>query len=271
MKVYSKIGKVYLVGAGPGDPDLITLKAARCLEEAEVIIYDRLVDPRVLDLACESAERILVGKKGGHYTFPQEEINRLLVSHARKGLRVVRLKGGDPFVFGRGGEEAMHLAQNEIPFEIIPGVSSALAVPAAAGIPVTHRGVASSVAFITGHPAEGPESSEHWKRLSRSADTLVVLMPLKNLRWIVSQLILHGWALDTPAALVESGTLESQRQVTAPLGKMVAESATAGISSPALLIVGEVVKLSAVLRGSYQPPKTQPAASQSKVKRTSEL
>ncbi|MFQ5930509.1 MAG: uroporphyrinogen-III C-methyltransferase [Acidobacteriota bacterium] len=248
----SKIGKVYLVGAGPGDPELLTLKGARCLQAADVVIYDRLVDPRILDVAPVAAERIFVGKKGGHYSFPQQKINELLARHARRGHQVVRLKGGDPLLLGRGGEEALYLAQEDIPFEVVPGVTSAVAVPASAGIPITHRGLSSSVTIVTGHQTADSESSVRWDRLARSADTLVVLMPLRNLRRIVSQLILNGRPLDTPAALIESGTLEMQRQVIAPLRSIVAKSAEAGIKSPALLVVGEVVHLSKFLAQSYQ-------------------
>ncbi|MDA2938115.1 uroporphyrinogen-III C-methyltransferase [Acidobacteria bacterium AH-259-A15] len=248
----SKIGKVYLVGAGPGDPELLTLKGARCLQAADVVIYDRLVDPRILDLASVAAERIFVGKKGGHYSFPQQKINELLARHARRGHQVVRLKGGDPLLLGRGGEEALYLAQEDIPFEVVPGVTSAVAVPASAGIPITHRDLSSSVTIVTGHQTADSESSVRWDRLARSADTLIVLMPLRNLRHIVSQLILNGRPLDTPAALIESGTLEIQRQVIAPLRSIVAKSAEAGIKSPALLVVGKVVHLSQFLAQSYQ-------------------
>lgn len=245
--LFSRVGKVYLVGAGPGDPELLTLKGARCLAEAEVVVYDRLVDPRLLDLAPTSAERVAVGKKGGHYSFPQEKINELLVARAWEGKCVVRLKGGDPFLFGRGGEEAFYLACRQIPFEIVPGVSSALAVPASAGIPVTHRNVASSVAIVTGHQACDPDHPARWDYLAKGADTLVILMPLQNLRFIVSQLVLHGRSLETPAALIQSGTLERQRIVTATLRTIASEAARSGIQSPALLVVGEVVGLAKTL------------------------
>ena len=250
-------GRVYLVGAGPGDPDLITLRGARCLQSADVVIYDRLVTPRLLELAPAHAELIFVGKKGGHYTFDQQQINGLLVKYAQKGRQVVRLKGGDPFLFGRGGEEAVYLAEKDIPFEVVPGVTSALGVLTAAGIPATHRGLSSSVTILTGHSAN--QSAQDWEQ-ARSADTLVVLMPLGNLRQIVSQLILHGWALDTPAALIESGTLENERRLDAPLRRIVCESAEAGLKSPTLLVVGEVVRLSQTLyrqaRGSVADAPT---------------
>ena len=205
MKILSsKTGKVYLVGAGPGDPELLTMKGASCLQKADVVIYDRLVDPRLLELAPARAERIFVGKKGSRYSFPQKGINRLLARKAQQGHQVVRLKGGDPFLFGRGGEEALYLVQQEIPFEVVPGVTSALAVPAAAGIPVTHRDLSSSVTIVAGQQAAEADPSVDWKRLGRAADTLIVLMPLGNLRFIISQLVLHGRRLDAPAALIES-------------------------------------------------------------------
>jgi uroporphyrin-III C-methyltransferase len=240
----SQTGKVYLVGAGPGDPELLTVKGVSCLQKAEVVIYDRLVDPRLLELAPARAERIFVGKKGNHYSFPQKEINRLLARKAQQGHQVVRLKGGDPFLFGRGGEEALYLVQQKIPFEVVPGVTAALAVPAVAGIPVTHRDLSSSVTIVAGQQAAEADPAVDWKQLGRAADTLIVLMPLGNLRYIVSQLILHGRRLDTPAALIESGTLESQRQITAPLGRIVAESERVAIESPAVLVIGDVVRLS---------------------------
>ena len=252
MKILaSTMGKVYLVGAGPGDPELLTLKAARCLGEADIVIYDRLVDRRILYLAPNASELICVGKKGGHYNFPQHKINQLLAVQAHRGHQVVRLKGGDLFLFGRGGEEAVFLAEQKIPFEIVPGVTSAVAVPAAAGIPPTHRGCASSVAIVTGHGKNYAGDPIRWEHLSKSVDTLIVLMPLRNLRHIVNQLILHGRSLNTPSALIESGTLETQKQVVAPLRTIVSKSIEIGIKSPALLVVGSVVNLSELLSESY--------------------
>ncbi|UCF38493.1 MAG: uroporphyrinogen-III C-methyltransferase, partial [Acidobacteriota bacterium] len=213
-------GKVFLVGAGPGDPDLITVKGLRLLQQADVVIYDRLANPALLAHCRSGAETLLVGKRGGHFSILQSDINRLLVEKARGGNRVVRLKGGDSFLFGRGGEEALHLIREGIEFEIVPGVSSALAGPASAGIPVTHRGVASSVAFVTGHSAASDEPGVNWEKLATAADTLVILMPLSNLRRIVSNLVLNGRSITTPAALVESATLDSQRVVTSTLGRI---------------------------------------------------
>ena len=248
MRVLSSgVGKVFLVGAGPGDPELLTLKGLRCLNRADVVVYDRLVDSRLLSLSPASAERILVGKKGGRYSFPQEKINELLASKAKEGKQVVRLKGGDPFVFGRGGEEALFLTECRIPFEIVPGVSSALAVPAAAGIPVTYRDVSSSVAIITGHQVADSEQPVAWERVATATDTLVILMPLGNLRGIVSKLVLHGRPLDTPAVVVEAGTLEGQQEAAGTLRTIVRETSRLEIQSPALLVVGKVVEFQSLI------------------------
>jgi len=243
MKRHITVGKVILVGAGPGDPDLMTVKGRRSLEKADVVVYDRLVSQEVLQFASDTAEKIFVGKKGGYYEFPQGAINLLLAEKARQGKQVVRLKGGDSFVFGRGGEEALFLSEAGIPFEVIPGVSSAFSVPAAAGIPVTHRELSSSVAVITGCQSEDAAVPVRWDQLATAADTLVVLMPGRKLKHIVAQLVLHGRSFDTPAALIESGTLESQRRVIATLRNIEAEATRNAIRSPALLVVGQVVSL----------------------------
>ncbi len=248
MKIlHSRIGKVFLVGAGPGDPDLITRKGARALEESDVVIYDRLADERLLDLAPSLAERIPVGKKGGCYSFPQAQINELLVRHAMHGKQVARLKGGDPFLFGRGGEEALHLAANNIPFEVVPGVSAAFAVPAAAGIPLTHRGVSSAVTFVTGHLGPGGDFRGYWRNWSHREGTLVVLMPLGNLRAIVSQMVLNGWPLATPAAMISAGTWKNQKSVIGSLRDIHNLTQKAGLESPALLVVGPTVRLATEL------------------------
>lgn len=236
-------GKVFLVGAGPGDPELITLKGARILRQADVVVYDRLVHRDLLDMSPSSAERISVAKKGGHYSFPQQQIHQLLVQKARQGLQVVRLKGGDPFLFGRGGEEALYLLEHGVPFEVVPGITSALAAPASAGVPATHRGFASSVAFVTGHQADATSDPVDWRVLATAVDTLVVLMPVKNLRWIVSQLVLHGRSLDTPAAMIQWGTREEQRQVFSDLKNIVSAAHRESIQSPAVLVVGRVVEV----------------------------
>jgi len=237
-------GKVYLVGAGPGDPELLTLKGARVLKEAQVVIYDFLANPALLEGVSPEAEIIYVGKKGGDHTLPQEEINALIVKKAGEGKRVVRLKGGDPFIFGRGGEEAEELARAGIPFEIVPGVTSAVAVPAYAGIPLTHRKYNTSVAFITGHedPTKG-EAKTDWAGLAAGVETLVFLMGVKNLPFIVEQLIAHGRPAETPAALIRWGTTPQQRTVEGALGDIVRKARTAQMGPPAILVVGPVVSL----------------------------
>ena len=239
-----KNGKVYLVGAGPGDPGLLTLKGKRVLEQADVVVYDRLVGPHILALAPPQAERIYAGKASADHTLSQDKINELLVEKYAEGKVIVRLKGGDPFLFGRGGEEALYLADHGCAFEIVPGVTAAIAAPAYAGIPVTHRDVATSVAFITGHEKPGKaESSIRWHDLAHGIDTLVFLMGIENLPAITQNLIAAGRAADTPAALVRCGTLPEQEVLTATLGTIVQKSLEHGMKPPAVLIVGNVVKL----------------------------
>lgn len=242
-------GKVYIVGAGPGDPQLITIKGLRCIREADVIVYDRLLDEQLLSEACSDAELIYAGKSAKHHAMKQSEINDLLISKAQKGKEVIRLKGGDPFVFGRGGEETQALAAKGIPFEIVPCVTSATAVPAYAGIPVTHRGLASSFAVVTGHedPAK-KESSIAWHKLATGADTLVVLMGVENLSKIVRRLIENGRPPATPAALISEGTRARQRTVVGTLADIEARSAQEKVSAPAVFIVGNVVRLRDKLR-----------------------
>jgi uroporphyrinogen III methyltransferase/synthase len=237
-------GRVYLVGAGPGDPGLITVRGLDAIRRAEVIVYDRLVSPALLDRASESALRIFAGKHAGAHCLPQERINALLVEHARLGRIVVRLKGGDPFVFGRGGEEALALAAAGIRFEIVPGVSAAVAVPAYAGIPVTHRGIGSSLAMVTGH--EDPDkagAAVDWARLATAVDTLVVLMGLRSLPRIVATLVAHGRSPETPAALIRWGTTEAQQTVLGTLGDIVERAEAAGLEPPVLTVIGDVVRL----------------------------
>lgn len=239
----SKQGRVYLVGAGPGDPALATLKAIECLRQAEVIIYDYLASEKLLDFAPLEAERIYVGKKAGDHAMSQEQINDLLVEKGRSSV-VVRLKGGDPFIFGRGGEEALALRQAGIGLEVVPGVTSAIAVPAYAGIPLTHRGLAASVAFVTGHEMPGKETSDiHWDRLATGVGTLVFLMGVKNLEFISSQLIVHGRAAETPVAVIRWGTTADQQTVTGTLGSIARVAEEAGIKPPAIIVVGEVAGL----------------------------
>ena len=237
-------GMVYLVGAGPGDYRLISIKAVDCLKMADVVVYDRLADDRILRWAPENAEYIYVGKASSNHTMKQEDINQLLVDKAKEGKCVVRLKGGDPFVFGRGGEEGLLLRQNNLPFEIVPGITSAISVPAYAGIPVTHRAVATSFAVVTGHedPTKG-ESNMRWEHLAMGVDTLVFLMGVANLPHITSKLIENGRSADTPAAVIRWGTKPEQRTLITTVGRAAEDVAKNGIKPPAIFIVGEVVKL----------------------------
>lgn len=237
-----KTGKVYLVGAGPGDPGLITIKAITALKEADCVIYDFLANARLLEHAKKGAERIYAGKKGRAKTIAQEEINVLIIKKAKEGKTVVRLKGGDPFIFGRGGEEAEEIVKALIPFEVIPGVSSAIAAPAYAGIPLTHRDMASSVTFITGQEDPAKETSNiAWDSLPKG--TLVFLMGWKNLPAIAAKLQENGWDAGTPVALIRWGTMTKQRSVAGRLDNIVALSAESGMKPPMIIVVGEVVKL----------------------------
>ena len=237
-------GMVYLVGAGPGDYRLISMKAVDCLKVADVVVYDRLADDRILRWAPDDAEYIYVGKASSNHTMKQEDINQLLVDKAKEGKCVVRLKGGDPFVFGRGGEEGLLLRENNLPFEIVPGITSAISVPAYAGIPVTHRAVATSFAVVTGHedPTKG-KSNMRWEHLATGVDTLVFLMGVANLPHITSKLIENGRSADTPAAVIRWGTKPEQRTLITTVGEAAEDVAKNGIKPPAIFIVGEVVKL----------------------------
>jgi uroporphyrinogen III methyltransferase/synthase len=244
-----KRGRVYLVGAGPGDPGLITVKGLGCLRKADVIIYDRLIDDSLLEETPPKTEKIYVGKGHGCHAMEQKEINLLMVGKAREGKTVVRLKGGDPFVLGRGGEEAEVLAANHIPFEIVPGVSSAYAVPAYAGIPVTHRRLASSFTIVTGHEGfEKGESSIAWDRISTGSDTLVFLMGMANLAQIVRQLIQNGKPRSTPVAVISQGTSLGQRTIVGTLADIVTKAKQENFEPPAVIVVGEVVRLREQLR-----------------------
>jgi uroporphyrinogen III methyltransferase/synthase len=236
--------KVYLVGAGPGDPGLITVKGLECIKRSDVVIYDFLASAVLLKNASKNAEIIYVGKKGSDHTFSQDDINALIVKKAKKGLTVTRLKGGDPFIFGRGGEEAEVLIDANIPFEIVPGITSAIAVPAYAGIPLTHRKFTSTLAFVTGH--EDPtkkESSIDWNALAKGIGTLVFLMGVKNLHHIREGLISHGMSPETPAALVRWGTTAKQVTVTGTIDTIIELKNTYDIKPPAILVVGHVVGL----------------------------
>lgn len=235
---------VYLIGAGPGDAGLLTLKAAEILKSAEVLIYDKLADKKILNFAPATCEKIYVGKSAGQHTLKQEEINKLLVEKSFAKKIVVRLKGGDPFVFGRGGEEGIFLRENKVDFEVVPGVTSAISVPAYAGIPVTHRGVATSFSVITGHedPTK-PESTICWEKISTATDTLIFLMGVENLPKITSMLIEHGRDAKTPAAVIQNGTKSTQKVLVSTLEKISAEVAEKNIKPPAIFVVGEVINL----------------------------
>ncbi len=236
-------GIVYLVGAGPGDIGLFTLRGAELLRIAEVVIYDSLANPDLLHMAPRTAELIFAGKHGRGSHVSQNEINALLLARARAGKRVVRLKGGDPFLFGRGGEQTEILVAAGIPFEVVPGVSSIQSVPCYAGIPLTHRAYSSSVTIVTGHPAISPGNSVDWAEFARVPGTLVVLMGLNNIREIAGALIRHGRAATMPAAVISRGTTEQQRTVVATLERIADEVEQAAIVAPAIIVVGEVVTL----------------------------
>jgi len=240
----TKKGKVYLVGAGPGDPGLLTIKGRECISRADVVIYDFLANPVFLEHARDGAELIYVGKQGGCHTASQEEINTLIVEHARQGRIVVRLKGGDPFIFGRGGEEAEELVDAGVDFEVVPGVTSAIAVPAYAGIPLTHRDHTATVAFITGHEDPKKEkSSIAWDKLATGAGTLVFLMGVGNLRAIADRLVEYGRSPGTPVAVIRRGTCPDQETVLGTLDTIAEVAEEAGIRPPAIIVVGEVAKL----------------------------
>ena len=237
-------GKIYLIGAGPGDPGLITVKAAECIKTADVVVYDYLAAPALLSYAREDAEIIYVGKKGGDHTLTQDKINELLAQKGEEGHVVARLKGGDPFIFGRGGEEAEFLIKRSIDFEVVPGVTSAIAAPAYAGIPLTHRDYTSSVSLITGHEDPLKETSSiQWDCFAKSGSTLVFLMGVKNLPNIVTQLTANGKSPQTPVALVRWGTTTQQETVTGTLENIVEKVKEARLKPPAIIVVGEVVSL----------------------------
>ncbi len=237
-------GKVYLIGAGPGDPGLITVKGLECVKKADVIIYDYLANERLLEQRRPDAELVYVGKQGGRHTLPQDEINTLIVKKAREGKIVARLKGGDPFIFGRGGEEAEELVDHGIAFEVVPGVTAATSVPTYAGIPLTHREHTASVAFVTGHEDPTKEESKvHWDRISTGIGTLVFFMGMKNLQNIVDNLIANGRNPETPIALIQWGTRTDQKVVTGVLKDIVPKVKEAKLGPPAIIVVGDVVRL----------------------------
>lgn len=235
-----RLGTVYLVGAGPGDPGLLTVRGLELLRRAQIIVFDQLVNPVLLEEASVAAVKIFAGKRAGRHCIAQSEINQVLIDHARRGYEVVRLKGGDPFVFGRGGEEAEALAEAGVPFEIVPGVSSAVAVPAYAGIPLTHRNYSSSFAVITGHKAQKQPPVE-WAKLAGAVDTLVILMGLKNLAQITVELLSHGLAPETSIAVIGRGTTDDQETITGTIADIVEK--TESMESPAVIVIGRVVEL----------------------------
>jgi len=236
------LGTVYLVGAGPGDPELLTLKAHRLLSNCDALVYDALVPRALLRLVPQGCERHFVGKRRGHHSVPQPSTNAVLVELARRCRRIVRLKGGDPFLFGRGGEEAAHLAGHGVPVEVVPGVTAGIAAPAYCGIPVTHRSAGSSVTFVTGHEEIDKERpGVDWRGLARSSDGLVIYMGVHNLRRIAEELLAGGLAPGTPAAVVQQGTVQGQRLLVCSLAALADRVEAEGFGSPSIVVVGEVV------------------------------
>ncbi|MBD1379974.1 uroporphyrinogen-III C-methyltransferase [Metabacillus arenae] len=236
------MGKVYLVGAGPGDSDLITVKGMKAIKKADVVLYDRLVNKDLLEYAKPDADLIYCGKLPNYHIMKQETIHHFLVKFAKAGKVVTRLKGGDPFVFGRGGEEAEYLVRHQIPFEVVPGVTSGVAAAAYAGIPVTHREVSGSVAFITGHKRKGTEEDIKWEALANGIDTLAIYMGMSNLSYILEKLILNGKSKQTPIAVVHWGTSEKQQTITGTLETIEQEVIKHRIGNPSMIVIGEVVK-----------------------------
>ncbi len=258
-------GKVFLVGAGPGDPELLTVRAMRIIGAAEVVVYDRLVSPEILALVPKGATRLFVGKTSGHHAVPQERINQMLVDLARTGRNVVRLKGGDPLVFGRGSEEAGLLAANGIAFEFVPGISAFAGCTAAAGIPLTHRGLANTLHIVTGHARNDEDLDLDWRALADPNGTLVIYMGLGNLPFLTRKLMEAGRAPDTPAAVIENGTTPRQRECVSTLAELPEAVEAQGFCPPSLVVIGDVVRLREMLqprapRAEEDPPDIiQPA------------
>jgi uroporphyrin-III C-methyltransferase len=246
-------GKVYLVGAGPGDPKLLTVKAVELLKEADVVIYDRLVGESILNLAPEKAEKIYVGKRTGKHEVPQDKITEIIIEKALAGGKIVRLKGGDPFIFGRGGEEAEALVEKGIKFEVVPGISSSVAAPMYAGIPLTHRDYAASIAIITGHRSGDAKKPIDWAKIANAVDTMVILMGIESLEGIVKKLLKDGVNANKQVAIVESGTYPQQRTIISTLGNIVKEAENKQIKPPAVIIIGEVTELGRKLAWFKKP------------------
>lgn len=236
------MGKAFLVGAGPGDPELITVKALKCIQAADVILYDRLVNAALLEEAKKGCQLIYCGKQPGHHTMNQETINDLLVKFTEKDKIVVRLKGGDPFVFGRGAEEAEALVNKGLPFEVVPGITAGLAAPAHAGIPITHRDLGSSFAVVTGHCQTGLPVDIDWKSITKAVDTIVVYMGIRNLPYICQELLYHGKNENTPVAVIQEGTTVNQRTIIGMIKTIAAIVENEGIKNPAIIVIGEVVR-----------------------------
>lgn len=245
------LGKVYLVGAGPGDPGLMTLKGKALLECANVVIYDALISPQILTMINPQAEQILAGKRRGRHSFGQTEITQLLIEKARTEAIVVRLKGGDPFVFGRGGEEMQELVSAGVSVEVVPGVTSGIAAPAYAKIPLTHRGYSSSVTFVTGHESAGKYRPEvNWQALAHGSETIVIYMGIHNLPHIIPQLLSAGLSPKTPVALIRWGTFPEQEELVGTLATIVTQVEAVGFEAPAIVVIGSVVNLRSILSGN---------------------
>ena len=251
-------GCVYLVGAGPGDPDLLTVKALRLMREADVVVLDRLVSEEIQDLIPAGTSRIFAGKEAGRHHLRQDEINDLLLRLAHSGRRVVRLKGGDPFIFGRGGEEAEHLAHNHVPFEVVPGITAAAGCCAYAGIPLTHRALASTVHFITGHAKDDGEIDYDWPKLVDTDCTLVIYMGLGTLDRVAEALIAAGLPADTPAAAIQKGTTSAQRRVIGSIADLPERVRACRLVSPTLVVVGRVVAMAELLDWFEPMPEPMP-------------
>lgn len=247
---------VYLVGTGPGDPELLTVKALRLIQQADVIVYDRLISQAILDLIPAGTSRIFVGKATDHHTLPQDEINQLLVKMADRARTIVRLKGGDPLVFGRGSEEATWLAKHHVDFQIVPGVTAATAATTYAGIPMTHRGLASGVQIITGHSRNNLPLQHEWEKLANSDTTIVVYMGLSNIEYITRKLIEAGLPGDTPAAAIQDGATPQQRRLITRLSKLAGETRIQGFQPPVLFVIGRVVSLAQEM--DWYLPEEQP-------------